>query len=647
MAGDQGVRRGLSSSSRVPLSDRTNIEVAASGQKDDLIAKKRAQSRESSRRYRERQRAALQARNKDPELTPGHNDHQFDMEKNILCPDDAPSQYSETCLVYLLSGITGSIGILSTSSVVLTPVSKTIEPLSAITNVTNVTGQLRRDSATPCFIRKSDQTQCPVYTLDEGYVLPSEDIAVATPSLFTKPKLMPSVGASSKHVQMTAVSHSKCSQANVGKTTEPGVNGYQTQWPSETLDAEYDVAVATPLLCLKTKLIRSLESTLEQVETTQVGVVGESTQGGRKISQATLGETTQVGVVGKSTQGGAHFDFEDESWLRRNDDWHQNSTSDGQNLYDSCMVATQCFAPEELQRARWRANSQSFRKRKIKEQVGPSGNINMLLGKGDETHVNDLVYESGIWDPDASEPVLDEENLETHKPIDDDIDDVLADDEGRVFRLPDVQYKSYRVNRQDGGAEGRPNPYDYVYHNLPKKHHVLGHAPDCEHCGAKRFPGEGAAFCCREGMVCIHIPEIPAEMRRLFTNQTDRDAKYFRKNIRYFNSHFSFTSMGVKLDRVKRSPHLDLGLIKLIVRILQGNPYVGVFRSLGSKPNLDEYRIELNTKIDVDQRRYNAPTASQVSAIWLEGSDPKKMFERSVMARQDGMKRHCIRKKIE
>jgi hypothetical protein len=52
---------------------------------------------------------------------------------------------------------------------------------------------------------------------------------------------------------------------------------------------------------------------------------------------------------------------------------------------------------------------------------------------------------------------------------------------------------------------------------------------------------------------------------------------------------------------------------------------------LGNVANLDEYRIELNTNIGVDQRRYNAPTISQVAAIWEEGSDTAKQFERSIM----------------
>ena len=40
--------------------------------------------------------------------------------------------------------------------------------------------------------------------------------------------------------------------------------------------------------------------------------------------------------------------------------------------------------------------------------------------------------------------------------------------------------------------------------------------------------------------------------------------------------------------------------------------------------NFDELKIELNTSISVDQRRYNAPAMDQVAAIWQDGSDKKK-----------------------
>jgi len=47
--------------------------------------------------------------------------------------------------------------------------------------------------------------------------------------------------------------------------------------------------------------------------------------------------------------------------------------------------------------------------------------------------------------------------------------------------------------------------------------------------------------------------------------------------------------------------------------------------------NLDELKIELNTSISVDQRRYNAPAMDQVAAIWQDGSDEKNKFKRSIM----------------
>jgi len=227
----------------------------------------------------------------------------------------------------------------------------------------------------------------------------------------------------------------------------------------------------------------------------------------------------------------------------------------------------------------------------------------------------------------------------------------------------------------------KPDRYDFVYNNLPKDHFVLRKVPNCAFCHAKRFPGEGPAFCCRKGLVNIFIPEVPDELQQLFTNQTDADAKYFRNHIRYFNSHFSFTSFGVSVDRrlatargtgiytfkahgqiyhkldplipggqgprhmqlyfydtdnsishrIKRSPHLDAQLIIKILNILENNPYVQTFRSLGTLPNLQAYTIALNTKISVDQRRFNAPTMGQVAAIWMDGNDPQHRFERSII----------------
>ncbi|XP_048541322.1 uncharacterized protein LOC125520438 isoform X2 [Triticum urartu] len=253
------------------------------------------------------------------------------------------------------------------------------------------------------------------------------------------------------------------------------------------------------------------------------------------------------------------------------------------------------------------------------------------------------------------------------------------DEEPRIFMAEGLAYESYQLGRPRAAPVS--NTDEFIYRNLPTKHHVLRKVPDCRHRGALRFPFEGPAFCCRKRKVDIITPDVPEELKRLFTSQDDEDAKYFREHIRYFNSHFSFTTLGVTHDRrvstaagtgvytfracgglyhaldglvpadngprhlqlyiydtdqdlvhrAMRSPDLNIELIRKILRILEHNPYAQVLKSLGSVPNLDEYRISLNTDINLDQRRYNAPMTSQVAAIWVEGSDPKNCFDRSVV----------------
>jgi hypothetical protein len=56
--------------------------------------------------------------------------------------------------------------------------------------------------------------------------------------------------------------------------------------------------------------------------------------------------------------------------------------------------------------------------------------------------------------------------------------------------------------------------------------------------------------------------------------------------------------------RTRRSPDLDINLIRNVLRILEDNPYVQTFKRVGAIPNLDDYVIELNTNVTPDQWRY-------------------------------------------
>ncbi|KAG2645511.1 hypothetical protein PVAP13_2KG428220 [Panicum virgatum] len=146
-------------------------------------------------------------------------------------------------------------------------------------------------------------------------------------------------------------------------------------------------------------------------------------------------------------------------------------------------------------------------------------------------------YDAGIWEPDEEMlAAQEEEDLDCRAPdCCPDLDD-FADDEARVYHANDVKIVSFRESEVvilDNDL------YERVYKDMTAGHLVLRKIPICEYCGAIRLPNEGLNFCCGQGKVNIVSTPILPDLCRLFTSQTDRDALYFRKNIRYFNSHFS------------------------------------------------------------------------------------------------------------
>ena len=54
-----------------------------------------------------------------------------------------------------------------------------------------------------------------------------------------------------------------------------------------------------------------------------------------------------------------------------------------------------------------------------------------------------------------------------------------------------------------------PDPYVFVYPGIPGNHLVLKNVPNYEFCHAKRFPGEGPAFCCRRGALVYLYQKCP------------------------------------------------------------------------------------------------------------------------------------------
>eukprot|EP00267_Zea_mays_P048853 XP_020401468.1 uncharacterized protein LOC109943072 [Zea mays] len=285
------------------------------------------------------------------------------------------------------------------------------------------------------------------------------------------------------------------------------------------------------------------------------------------------------------------------------------------------------------------------------------------------------------------------------------------DDEGIIFEEDDDENKGYLFTGQYEGtdedinihgtqdestATDVPDPYDNVYNNIPEETHMLKPVPDCGYCTAKKFEYDPPGFCCRGGKVELAPLETPPQLKRLW-DSTDSDARHFRDNIRFFNGHFSFTSLYCCLDSMTTNArdsgiytfraqgmmyhniksfgreggaehkHLELyfydddpslehryrkcradqlqrdkEVIRQIVGILRGNPYSEHLRSMGHVENLDDYYIALNLDQTLNQKTYNAPLTSEVAAVWIEGSERRGQFSKSVMLHGKDRSNHGI-----
>ena len=97
-----------------------------------------------------------------------------------------------------------------------------------------------------------------------------------------------------------------------------------------------------------------------------------------------------------------------------------------------------------------------------------------------------------------------------------------------------------------------PDWYDEVYSNMPTDTQMLKPVANCEHCDTKRFEHEPRGFCCRDEKVELNELNVPNELMRLWSSN-DVDARHFRNNIRFFNGHFSFTSLYCRLNSATAS----------------------------------------------------------------------------------------------
>ncbi|KAG2685284.1 hypothetical protein I3760_10G118000 [Carya illinoinensis] len=249
------------------------------------------------------------------------------------------------------------------------------------------------------------------------------------------------------------------------------------------------------------------------------------------------------------------------------------------------------------------------------------------------------------------------------------IDIVEEDSSRQVCVIPDVE-----VCQSHHGSVG----FRQLLKVVPFEAYSLPLVPSCIHCKAKRFHHETTGFCCADGTISLATNDVPDQLYALFTSNTD-ESTHFRTYIRTYNNKFAFTSFGVKFDkdlcrrnrgiytfrtqgqiyhyindlvpsnrrpsylqlyfydtehelenRISDSNRMDPSIVTQLIDILRINPYSIFFRSLGDLPDLENQIIHIRSDTGHDQRVFNAPTSSQVAAIWVENDDEDQLRGRDI-----------------
>nr|KAJ0204324.1 hypothetical protein LSAT_V11C500239480 [Lactuca sativa] len=182
--------------------------------------------------------------------------------------------------------------------------------------------------------------------------------------------------------------------------------------------------------------------------------------------------------------------------------------------------------------------------------------------------------------------------------------------------------------------------YDFVYKTIPMEHLVLKAHNPCVHCGAKRIQFEFPTFCCMSGKTKLAYSPIPTELLQLFTKQ-DRLEEVFRYNIRAYNSKFSFTSLGVKVD--KELAKLTFGVYTFCVHRTfyhnidqliprEGEPKYLQLYFYDGQNELSERAKHPNVDRKITEKLARILSSNPyVAGIWVEGNDNITAYKRSII----------------
>ncbi|KAG6645201.1 hypothetical protein CIPAW_08G106200 [Carya illinoinensis] len=173
--------------------------------------------------------------------------------------------------------------------------------------------------------------------------------------------------------------------------------------------------------------------------------------------------------------------------------------------------------------------------------------------------------------------------------------------------------------------------------------------PSCRHCKAKKFFHETNNFCCTDGSISLATNafaftsfgvkfdrNLSQRNRGIYTFRVQGQIYHYLSDLlpsngRPSNLQLYFYDAEHEFEnRILDSTRMDPSVIAQLMDILRVNPYSRFFRSLGDLPSLECQKICIRSDPGLDQRVYNAPTSSEVAAIWVEDDTLDQITPRDI-----------------
>ncbi|KAK9100590.1 hypothetical protein Scep_024020 [Stephania cephalantha] len=109
-----------------------------------------------------------------------------------------------------------------------------------------------------------------------------------------------------------------------------------------------------------------------------------------------------------------------------------------------------------------------------------------------------------------------------------------------------------------------------------------------------------------------------------YTFRVQGQIYHYINSLRYVNQQPSFLQLYFYdiehevQNRMHCSDRVNETILKRLIDMINGNPYAKFFRNLITMEILDNHVVEIVSSVNLDQRRFNMPSVSQVAAIWIE-----------------------------